>query len=113
LWGDGVHDDAGALNALFARRPIDVACDAVRIVKGEYIRLHGGRFRIGTPLFPMSNTHIFGASFILDRDVEYAFRFKPGDRYSLIANCHIRAATPIEQIEYLEDEDDDGAFYDS
>jgi hypothetical protein len=55
LYGDGVHDDAEALNALFAGKPIKLAetGDTFRPFfssTSERIALRGGRYRISAPI---------------------------------------------------------------
>jgi len=65
LWGDGVHDDAAALNHLFAGLPVDIQADDVRLITGGGIRLSGGRFLLGhTVNVVLPGTLIHDARFI-------------------------------------------------
>lgn len=47
LYGDGLHDDADALNSLFAGNPVTILNDAVEVRDDGVFILRGGRFLIG------------------------------------------------------------------
>lgn len=49
LWGDMIHDDAPALNALFRGEPIRVLNG--RAIEGDRPALVGGRLLLASPLF--------------------------------------------------------------
>lgn len=45
ILGDGVHDDAPGLNALFRGHPVDIVGDCARIIRGRGVVLQNGLFR--------------------------------------------------------------------
>ena len=66
LWGDGIHDDTEALNALFAGEPVEYDDALVSVREGGHVRFSGGHtFRIsGTVNLPGSSVMVdHGASF--------------------------------------------------
>lgn len=78
LYGDGVHDDAEALNAMFAGKPIKLAetGDTFRPFfssTSEHIALRGGRYRISKPVqFTRSWTRFSNAHVLMDDGLPYA-----------------------------------------
>lgn len=69
LWGDGYHDDAPALQALFdgKHEQVEVRNDRVR-VEGDSVHLGGGTYRLGDTidLTRLSNSSIIGCHFTTD-----------------------------------------------
>jgi hypothetical protein len=60
LYGDGVHDDAPALNALLAGEPVD-ADGAIAIREGGSVHLkNGATYAIGSTLVVGSNRNLYG-----------------------------------------------------
>jgi hypothetical protein len=46
LWGDGIHDDTDAFQAMIDREPVDIISDAVRLIRSEAMEISGGVFRL-------------------------------------------------------------------
>lgn len=68
LWGDGVHDDTEALNALFAGE--DVACETAGIVRSadRWVGLNGAKFSISRTVSLRGSFFIDNCSFVAARD---------------------------------------------
>jgi hypothetical protein len=49
LWGDGIHDDADALNAVLRGQDVYSKTDCLKLDKGTF-KIEGGNFYIAKPL---------------------------------------------------------------
>ncbi len=64
LFGNGIDDDTDALNALFARLPVDIVGDDVRLHRADgLIELSGGTFAISDTVFVQGNASVSWCTF--------------------------------------------------
>lgn len=82
LWGDGVHDDTAAFQAM-----LDAAQKS-----GKPLFLRGGQsYRITSTLHVNSIVHIDGATFVADGKMDAMLRFNDGAGGSSLRECMIDA----------------------
>lgn len=63
LYGDGVHDDTDALEALFANRPLTVMNDRLTAAESNgTVRLLNGKFNIRRPLKLEDGVNLYSAN---------------------------------------------------
>ena len=96
LYGDGIHDDTAALNALLAGKPFRLAGNGVYAVNREgYIFLSGGMFRISNTIHVMRpNTTITDCCFegdMMPANAD-ALRVHRGADGCVLSDCHIENA---------------------
>lgn len=57
LWGDGIHDDAPGLQALFDRKPVTIMRDEIVVQRAGIVRVEGGRFLLRKHGLVLRNDH--------------------------------------------------------
>lgn len=83
LWGDGIHDDAPALQAIFDGRIREVAgAERWVAVSPGLIGIRQGLFRVEKTLVMDSNTHIEGSRF--EGPIDPFIQMKPSANYSSV-----------------------------
>jgi hypothetical protein len=66
LWGDGITDDAPALNALLRGEPVHIVADTARVARQRQVFLNGGKFAIGSPIVVSNHALLY-----LERDITF------------------------------------------
>lgn len=94
LWGDGVHDDTEALNALFSGTPVKV--EGENIVASEAV-LKGGVFLISDTIFLRANRSVIDGVVLnlsgsFKRVPAISFDYKAGQVW--ISNITIKGHSP-------------------
>lgn len=87
--GDGIHDDGLGLNALFGGSPVDILCDAARIVvgdDGETVELKNGIFRTTQTIRTNRPTVVDGCEFTMDGDDPLVWLQDPEKQFKVPRN---------------------------
>lgn|SRR5574343_681600 len=91
--GDGIHDDAPGLNALFRGEPVNILADGVRLLRNAAnIELSGGKFALGSPLVALGDyIHIHDVHMIALKDMECLLQTRTANgewpNYTVIERC--------------------------
>jgi hypothetical protein len=83
LWGDGMHDDAAALQALFDGKPVQFGGHEFRASLNGEIALPSGNLVVASLLTLGSGTRLTGSSLGTTIRSSHPFKVAPGTRADL------------------------------